>query len=258
MYSFKLSAFLVVLTAVLSMGGCTATGEFDMAQAVNVGTEVGVGVLQASTIDENSVKQTASLAAKEMDGKSRIASADSVYMRRLEQITKKFTGLDGLTPNFKVYISSDINAFAMADGTVRVYSGLLDIMPDDQVAAVIGHELGHVKLRHSYEQMRETLLTNTAFKAAASVGGTVGALSAGQLGQLAYTAINARFSQQDELDADAYAVKTLARLGKDPRAMERSIKTLQGQSEGGGGFLSSHPSNERRLENIALRIKALK
>ncbi len=257
MPSLKNAASFVALTGALGLAGCTSTGEFDMAQAVNVGAEVGLGVLQASTLDENSVKQSASLAAEAMDGKSRIASADSVYTKRLAKITKQFIGLDGLKPNFKVYISSDINAFAMADGTVRVYSGLLDIMPDDQVAAVIGHELGHVKLRHSYQQMRETLITNTAFRAAASAGGTVAALTAGELGMLAQTAIKARFSQQDELDADSYAVKTLASLGQDPRAMSRSIKTLQAKSEGGGGFLSSHPSNQRRLENIALRVSEL-
>ena len=254
MYTMNVNSFLAATVIVLGVSGCTATGEFDMGKAASVG----MGVLQASTIDENSVKQAASLAAKEMDGKSKIAGISSNYMRRLDRITTKFKGADGLNPNFKVYISDDINAFAMADGTVRVYSGLLDIMPDDQVAAVIGHELGHVKLRHSYKQMRETLMTNTAFKAAAAVGGTMGALTEGQLGQLAYTAINARFSQQDELDADAYAVSLLARIDSDPHAMARSIRTLQAKSDGGGGFLSSHPSNDRRLENIANKIKGLK
>jgi len=253
MYKMKFGRFLAPALIVFGVGGCTATGEFDMGKAASVG----MGVLQASTVDENSVKQTASLAAKEMDGKSKIAGPSSNYMRRLNRITRQFKGADGLNPNFKVYISSDVNAFAMADGTVRVYSGLLDIMPDDQVAAVIGHELGHVKLRHSYKQMRETLMTNSAFKAAAAIGGTVGTLTEGQLGQLAYTAINARFSQQDELDADAYAVALLARLNSDPHAMARSIATLQAKSDGGGGFLSSHPSNDRRLENIANEIKGL-
>lgn len=254
MYKMNINSFLAATLIALGVSGCTATGEFDMGKAASVG----MGVLQASTLDENSVKQTASLAAKEMDGKSKIAGPSSNYMRRLDRITRQFKGADGLNPNFKVYISDDINAFAMADGTVRVYSGLLDIMPDDQVAAVIGHELGHVKLRHSYKQMRETLMTNTAFKAAAAVGGAVGTLTEGQLGQLAYTAINARFSQQDELDADAYAVSLLARINSDPNAMARSIHTLQTKSDGGGGFLSSHPSNDRRLENIANKIKGLK
>jgi len=254
MSTIKASAIFASLTLVTVLAGCTNTGEFDMEKAA----VVGLGVLQASTIDESSVKQTASLAAKEMDGKSRIASANSTYMRRLNKITKQFQGIDGLTPNFKVYMSDDINAFAMADGTVRVYSGLMDVMPDDEVAAVIGHELGHVKLRHSYKQMRETLMTNSAFKAVESIGGTVGALTQGQLGQLAYTAINARFSQQDELDADSYAVKRLSRMGRDPQAMARSIATLERKAGGGeGGFLSSHPSNDQRLDNIHRRIDSL-
>ena len=218
--------------------------------------EAGAGVLQAATLDEASVKQTASLAAKEMDAKSNVAAPGSSYAQRLERMTRNVKQYDGLSLNYKVYQSKDINAFAMADGTVRVYSGLMDVMPDDQVFAVICHEIAHVKKRHSYNQLRERLLTDAAFKAAVSVGGTVGALTAGQLGQLGVAAASAHFSQSDELEADAYAVEMLKRLGKDPYAMKRSIQTLESKSHsGGGGFLSTHPSNHKRIENIEKAIK---
>lgn len=245
-------AVYITLSA-LAMTSCTSTGEFNTEAAI----AAGIGVLQASTISEDQVVQTASLAAKEYDSKNKVAPSDSQYAKRLASITQKFKGLDGLNPNFKVYMDDSINAFAMADGTVRVHSGLMDAMPDDQVAAVIGHELGHVKLKHSYNQMREQLITNTAFQAVASVGGTVGELTAGQLGQLAYAAINSRFSRSDELEADRYAVRRLNRLGMDPVAMKRSIQTLENMAGGGGGFLSSHPSNAKRIENIEANIAKL-
>lgn len=242
-----------VAIAALSLASCTSTGEFNTEAAI----VAGLGVLQASTISESQVQQAASLAAQEYDSNNKVAPSDSKYARRLAAITRKFQGLDGLNPNFKVYMNDDINAFAMADGTVRVHSGLMDAMPDDQVAAVIGHELGHVKLKHSYNQMREQLITNTAFQAVASVGGTVGELTAGQLGQLAYAAINSQFSRSDELEADRYAVRRLNRLDMDPAAMLRSIQTLESLAGGGGGFLSSHPSNAQRIEHIEKSIQAL-
>ncbi len=242
---------IAVLVLPLCLGACTETGTFDVGKAVGVGA----GVAQAATLDEAQVRQAASLAANELDGKSTIAAPGSSYDKRLTAITRDFRNYDGMSLNFKVYVNEDINAFAMADGTVRVYTGLLDLMPDDQVTAVIGHEIGHVKLKHSYKQMREQLLTNTAFEAAVAVGGTVGALTSSQLGQLAYTAVNARFSQADELEADAYSVKFLKKLGRDPYAMKRAIETLEAKAGGGGGFLSSHPSNSSRIKTIEDAIK---
>lgn len=246
----------IVLSLLLPalIGGCTATGGFDTQKAV----AIGASVVQAGTVTEAQVKQTASLAAKEMDGKSQVASASSAYGRRLSSMTRGLDSYQGLSLNFKVYVSDEVNAFAMPDGTIRVYSGLMDAMPDDQVLAVIGHEIGHVYLKHSYDQMRQQLLTNAAFQTAASVGGVVGGLTAGQLGQLAYTAVNARFSQSDELEADAFAVQALNKMGKDPYAMMRSIETLKAISGGGGGsILSTHPSNDKRITKIQTAIDAL-
>jgi putative metalloprotease len=235
------------LLLTLTLSGCAAESMF----------AVGAGVLQATTLDENSVRQTSALAAREMDNKNQVAPANSPYSQRLGNLTRNLSNYDGMNLNFKVYLTKDINAFAMADGTVRVYSGLMDVMPDDQVLAVIAHEVGHVKLKHSYNQMRAQILTDSAFQGLVSAGGVIGNLSSSLLGKLGQTAINAHFSQQDELEADAYAVKALKRWGKDPYAMRRSIETLEGIQSAKGGFLSSHPSNKARLENIDTEIKRL-
>jgi putative metalloprotease len=86
------------------------------------------------------------------------------------------------------------------------------------------------------------------------VGGVVGSLSGSQLGQLASGAVSAQFSQRDELSADVFAVKLLRSLGKDPRAMNRSIQTLKAKFGTGGGFMSSHPSNDKRIANLKKTI----
>ena len=249
----KITAFLLALGLVLGSAGCASDGSFDSGKAM----AVGAGVLQAVTLDENSVKQTASLTAKEMDSKNKVAPANSPYTQRLARITAGMDKAVGLNLNFKVYIADEVNAFAMADGTVRVYSALMDAMPDDQVLAVIGHEIGHVKLKHSYHQMQTQLLTDSAFSAAISVGGVVGELTSSQLGQLGRAAITAQFSQHDELQADEFSVQLLKRMGRDPYAMKRAIETLQAKYGKSGGFLSSHPSNPKRIENIQKAINRL-
>lgn len=246
-----LKQLLSVSVVALLLAGCAANGGFDTQKAL----VVGAGVLQATTLDENSVKQTASLAAQELDSQTDVAQADSAYSQRLARLTRNLQNHDGLNLNYKVYMNPELNAFAMADGTVRVHSGLLDAMPDDQVLAVLCHEIGHVKLKHSYNQIKEQLLTDAAFQAAISVGGTIGNLTSSQLGQLGKAVIAARFSQADELEADAYAVAALKGLGRDPWAMKRSIETLQAKYGAGGGFLSSHPSNQKRLEQIEQVIR---
>lgn len=244
--AFVLSLLSLTLTACAG-GGWNADSMF----------AVGAGVLQATTLDENSVRQTSALAAQEMDSKNQVAPANNPYSQRLEKLTRNRTHHDGMNLNFKAYLAKDINAFAMADGTVRVYSGLMDVMPDDQLLAVIAHEVGHVKLKHSYNQMRAHILTDSAFQGLVSAGGVIGNLSSSLLGKLGQTAINAHFSQQDELEADAYAIKALKRWGHDPYAMRRSIETLEGIQAAKGGFLSSHPSNKARLDNIDQEIKGL-
>lgn len=249
--ALKRAGLGATLMVSLMVSGCTATGGFNTQAAMGVG----LGVLQATMLSEQEVKQAAALGSVELDAKANLASKDSAYGRRLKNLTRMVEFYDGQQFNFRVYIDDAVNAFAMADGTVRVHSGLLDAMPDDQVLAVIGHEIGHVQLKHSYKQMREKMLTNAAFQAVAAAGGTIGAISQSQIGQLAYSAVNARFSQQDELDADAFAVSFLRRMGKDPYAMKRSIETLQQKYGSKGSFLSSHPSNAKRIQHLEAVIR---
>jgi len=242
--------FVVTTLLFTLLSGCAADGQFDVGKAMNLGA----GALQVAQLDKTSVRQAASLSAQELDTQNTVAAADNPYAVRLAGITAGLQSYDGLMLNFKVYLSDTVNAFAMADGTVRVYSGLMDRMPDDQVLAVIGHEIGHVKLNHSYHQMKEILLTNVAFDAAASVSETIAALTTSQLGQLGKAVVAARFSQSDELESDAYAVRALRGMGQDPAAMQRAIETLEKQGGSGGGFLSSHPSNQQRIDTIRAEI----
>ncbi|HEY3488434.1 MAG TPA: M48 family metalloprotease [Gammaproteobacteria bacterium] len=248
----------ITVSILLALSACASDGGFDKSKVAAVGATLAVGALAASSLEEKDVKEMSAEAAKELDGKNKVADANNPYAVRLARITRGMQDHNGLKLNFKVYLAPEVNAFAMADGTVRVYSGLLEAMPDDQVFAVIGHEVGHVVLKHSYKQMREQLKTSAAFKAVAAAGGTIGKLTSSQLGAIAYKAVNARFSQEDELDADKYAVKMLDKMDKDPYAMKRAIETLEKKyGSGGGGFLSSHPSNSQRKSELEKAINNL-
>ena len=95
------SKFFVGLVLIILLGGCAAGGGLNIEKALGVGS----GVLQATTLSEDSVKQTATLAAAELDGQTKVADENDPYSVRLRKLTKGLENYDGLNLNFKVYLA---------------------------------------------------------------------------------------------------------------------------------------------------------
>ncbi len=89
-----------------------------------------------------------------MDTHNQVCAADDPYTLRLAKLTEGLTDADGIPLNFKVYYVIDVNAFACADGSIRVFSSLMDIMSDEELLGVIGHEVGHIAHRDSKKAFR--------------------------------------------------------------------------------------------------------
>jgi predicted Zn-dependent protease len=158
--------------------------------------------------------------------------------------------------------SPAINAFALQNGNLYVTRGLLALANDtSELAAVIAHEMAHVTARHAIARARQAEAASVVGRVVSQVGQDSGNKS------LALTATQvsfARFSQVQELEADAIGVKTLARAGYDPYAAARFLAGMarfaQFRAQRAGGvassnrpdFLSSHPSTPERI-NFALR-----
>lgn len=203
------------------------------------------------TLSEDEVKSESLAFVKQSDAQNKIASSKSKYTKRLNKLTQNLKTYDGLTLNYKVYMVDQINAWATPDGSIRVYSGLMDKMDDDQLVAVIGHEIGHVANKHSYNQFRDAYLTAAAKEGAVAAGGTVGDVAA-SYGDVAEAFLGAQFSQSDELESDAYGVILLKSVNRDPYAAMRAQQTLMAQGGGGGGLFSSHPSSSERIEKARI------
>ena len=107
----------------------------------------------------------------------------------LRQASEKLTGnikeVDGLKVNFGVYEVIDVNAFACGDGSVRICAGLMDIMTDDEVMAVVGHEIGHVIHTDSKDAMKNAYLRSAVKNAAGAGKFNVSKLSDSELGAMA-------------------------------------------------------------------------
>ena len=117
-----------------------------------------------------------------MDKHNPVLPEDNPYTQRLRKLTEGITDADGIPLNFKVYHVIDINAFACPDGSVRVFSSLMDIMSDDELMGIIGHEIGHVMKRHSKNAFRQSLLTGALKDAAGAANNTVAALTDSETG----------------------------------------------------------------------------
>ena len=147
------------------------------------------------------------------------------HTQRLNKIASALgDNINGQPVNYKVYMAKDVNAFAMANGCIRVYSGLMDMMTDNEVEAVIGHEMGHVALGHVKKGMQVALGTNAVRAAAASAGGIVGSLSQSQLGDVGEKLVNSQFSQRQESEADDYSYDLLRKRGINPSGLATSFE----------------------------------
>ena len=196
------------------------------------------------------------------DAENNVASETNAYTKRLRKLTSGLTDANGIPLNFKVYLTSDVNAFACPDGSIRVYSGLMDIMTDDEVLGVIGHEIGHIANRDSKDAFKNSLLTSALKDGIASTGSTAAKLTDSELGALGESFLNANYSQKQEYAADEYGYNFLKEHGKNPYAMVLSfqkLQQLQGSSSSSSSVInqlfSTHPELDKRIERMMKRAK---
>lgn len=231
----------------------------------NLGKAVSGAVKAAKAVTLTDAQMTAYV--KEyidwMDEHNQVCAEDSPYTIRLRTLTEGLNEAEGLPLNFKVYYVTDVNAFACADGSVRVFSSLMDIMSDEELLGVIGHEIGHVAHKDSKDGFRTALLTSALKDGIASQGGKAAALTESQLGDLGEALINANYSQKQEREADDYGYEFLKNAGKNPWAMALSFRKLKKLQEDAGArksgklnqLFSTHPDLDTRIQRMEKRAE---
>lgn len=121
-------------------------------------------VAKAVTLSDEDIASLSRESVAWMDKNNKVSEPESEYTQRLNRITEKFGEVEGLKLNFKVYEVIDVNAFACGDGSIRVFSALMDLMDDDELAAIIGHEIGHVVHTDAKDAMKNAYLTSAALE----------------------------------------------------------------------------------------------
>ena len=167
----------------------------------------------------------------------------------------------GLTWHFAVVDSKEVNAFAVPGGWVYVNRGLIARASTmDQLAGVLGHEIGHITLRHSVQQMQQSQQVGGGLMALCTLT-KVCASGAGQAAiNLGGTALFASFSRQDEAQADDEGVKTAVKARIDPQGIPKMFRVLLAERQSNSGavdaFFATHPLAEDRITATTKQIAA--
>lgn len=158
---------------------------------------------------------------------------------------------------FKVVREKSVNAFAMPGGPIYVHTGLIEAASESELAAVMGHEISHVVMRHSTRQASRAMKAQLPMAIlggvlGAGVGGWAGAL--GQMGiSFASGSVMMKYSRDAESEADMVGAQIMYDAGYDPQAAVSFFTKLAKQTGGSGGpqFLASHPDPGNRAQNIS-------
>lgn len=227
------------------------------------GGAVGVDRQQRMAVSAQEIEQVSSKQYAEVLAEQRqkgLLNRNSAQVQRVRAISERLiqqTGVfrpDARRWNWEVNVltAPDINAWCMPGGKIAVYTGLMEKLglSDDELAAVIGHEIAHALREHARERASEQMIAGGLI----AVGSAI--LGAGQIAQqgaeFAYMGLlGLPNSRRHETEADRIGVELAARAGFNPRAAV-SLWQKMGQASAGGPpkFLSTHPTQEDRLKDL--------
>ena len=240
----------------LAFAGCAPV---KTTQSGAVGVDRSQAMLVSSAeIDKAATQQYAkTIAAAQAKG---LLDRDPAQVQRVRTIANRLIVQTGVfrrdAPGWKwevhVITSAQLNAWCMPGGKMAVYTGLIEKLKltDDELAAVMGHEIAHALREHGRERVSQQMATGLAVGiASAALGlGQGGAQLADMVAQVTFTLPNSRLHEQE---ADRIGVELAARAGYDPRA---AVSIWQKMAQGGGGappeFLSTHPSTATRIQDL--------
>jgi predicted Zn-dependent protease len=193
-------------------------------------------------------------------------SKNQGYQKMVERIGRRITNVakvdvPGTEWEFVVFDKSEPNAFAMPGGKVGVNTGLIELAngDEDEIAAVIGHEVAHVAKRHSNKRMSQGvgvalggIILETAMRNKSSGDR---ALARGAYGVGATVGAVLPFSRSQEREADDLGLIYSAKAGYDPRASIRFWQKMKSRSRRKmPQFLSTHPDSGKRIEYLQSRM----
>jgi predicted Zn-dependent protease len=184
------------------------------------------------------------------------------YINVLGDSIARLTSRSDLDWHFFIVDAQEVNAFAVPGGFVYVNRGLIQRADQmDELAGVLGHEIGHVVRRHTVKQMEKAQGANIGVTLACVLTSICNSQAAGAAINIAGGAVFARFSRQDEAEADAEGVKNTVRAGISPAGMVSMFQKLLEERKARPGAVESwfltHPLEEDRINAVQALINQI-
>lgn len=165
--------------------------------------------------------------------------------------------------------SDEINAFATSGGHILITKGLLkNVTSEDELAAVIAHEVSHIHLSHSIKAIKSSRTTEAVLKTGKALTSTIlddqneflDLMSAfdKDVGEIVSTMVDSGYSKSQEYEADEHALTLLKDAGYNPFAMKNMLDMLKAFSNDKKGFSKTHPSPKSRINKISKNLKEYK
>jgi len=243
---YKCLGLLLAFAALMALFSCATTGPGGQRSfiIIGTGTEVSMG--------RQAEKQVLS------QSKVLVDTVWQNYVGRVGQSLAQFTARRDVQYSFTVLESKEVNAFALPGGPLYIYTGLLKLMDDEsELAAVMGHEIGHVDGRHAVRQMQPVVGISA-----------IEALAFGDNSPAAQQALNMAlgialtgYGRNHELEADRFGLIYMQKAGYDPSGTVRMFQKLAGTEQGERSFFeklsASHPDTKERIAKLQAEIQKL-
>ncbi|OTQ61347.1 M48 family metalloprotease [Gilliamella apis] len=187
------------------------------------------------SLSENDILAISQQACIENDNRAIIPPDYHHLNRRLSKIAQSLPKrINNIELNYKVYIDTDPNAWSTANGCIRINSGLIKLLEDNELQAVLAHEQAHIALKHGISLFRQAPYIEITDKANELV-----------------IIVKEETSHQYEVEADSYAFNLLVRESIDPIGLLKMLTKMPIHSK---NQPTSHPSRIKRMANIVDRL----
>ena len=252
-----IQSFVTVLVSTCLLVACTST------------SRPGVVGVERSQFMMISAAQIERISASSFEQQAKAAQKKNVLITSGPQYERLKTIANRLIPQTAVFrddthswnwglqlIDSPlVNATCAPGGRITFYSGIINKLnlTDDEIAAIMGHEIAHAVREHGRERVSQAMAQNVIANVALAAAGAGSAQSIDAANQIMQYVLVLPNSRQNEKEADAIGLEIAARGGYDPRAAITLWEKMSKESKGKNPpeFLSTHPSNENRIKELA-------
>lgn len=222
------------------------------------------GILAGCAISQQQEIQVGAEQARQVNAQLPIVTDPAInrYLNTLGDSLARITSRSDIDWHFYMVNTNEFNAFALPGGYIYVNRGVAQRSDNlSQFASVLAHEIGHVVLRHSVKQMQQMERGNVVVTAGCVLLNACGSAIAQTGINVFGSAIFAKFSRDDERQADAAGIEEMVRAGINPNGMPAMFQKLlnERQSQRGSldAFFATHPLEEERIDNAKARIAAI-